>query len=162
MARQYIDSDEVRITRGAAYTLNLEFFDGRKFEEVEARSLFPISGPTRYITLLDKDGKEIAVIRNLNTIMPESREAVEDALREYYLIPKIIRILDRDEKYGVLKWTVETDRGIREFDIKNRQSDIKTVYGNRVLIRDANDNRYEIPDWEKLDIKSFKKIATDL
>ena len=162
MARQYIDSDEVRITRGAAYTLNLEFFDGRKFEEVEARALFPISGPTRYITLLDKDGKEIAVIRNLNTIMPESREAVEDALREYYLIPKIIRILDRDEKYGVLKWTVETDRGIREFDIKNRQSDIKTVYGNRVLIRDSNDNRYEIPDWEKLDIKSFKKIATDL
>ena len=52
--------------------------------------------------------------------------------------------------------------GNREFDIKNRQSDIKTVYGNRVLIRDANDNRYEIPDWEKLDIKSFKKISTDL
>ena len=162
MARQYIDSDEVRITRGVAYTLNLEFFDGRKFEEVEARSLVPISGPKRYITLLDSDGKEIAVIRNLDTIMPESRKAVEDALREYYLIPKIIRIIDRDEKYGVLKWTVETDRGIRSFDIKNRQSDIKTVYGNRVLIKDSNDNRYEIPDWEKLDIKSFKKIATDM
>ncbi len=162
MARQYIDSDEVRITRGEAYTLNLEFFDGRKFEEVEARSLFPISGPKRYITLLDSDGKEIAVIRNLDTIMPESREAVEDALKEYYLIPRILKIIDRDEKFGVLKWTVETDRGIRTFDIRNRQSDIKTVYGNRVLVKDSNDNRYEIPDWEKLDIKSFKKIATDL
>ena len=113
MARQYIDSDEVRITRGCAYTLNLEFFDGRKFEEVEARSLFPISGPRRYITLLDKDGKEIAVIRNLDTIMPESRVAVEDALKEYYLIPKITKILEREEKYGVLKWTVDTDRGLR-------------------------------------------------
>ena len=94
--------------------------------------------------------------------MPESREAVEEALREYYLIPRIIRILDRDEKYGILKWTVETDRGIRSFDIRNRQSDIKTIYGNRVLIKDSDDNRYEIPDWEKLDIKSYKKIATDL
>ena len=162
MARQYIDSDEVRITRGCAYTLNLEFYDGRKFEEVEARSLFPISGPRRYITLLDKDGKEVAVIRNLDTIMPESRAAVEDALKEYYLIPKITKILEREEKYGVLKWTVETDRGLRSFDIRNRQTDIKTIYGNRVLIKDADDNRYEIPDWEKLDIKSFKKISTDL
>lgn len=162
MGRQYIDSDEVRITRGCAYTLNLEFFDGRKYEEVEARSLFPISGPKRYVTLLDKDGKEIAVIRNLDTIMPESKLAVEDALKEYYLIPKITRILEREEKYGVLKWTVETDRGLRSFDIRNRQTDIKTIYGNRVLIKDSDDNRYEIPDWEKLDIKSFKKISTDL
>ncbi len=162
MARQYIDSDEVRITRGNAYTVNLEFYDGRKYEDVEVRSLFPISGPRRYITMLDSEGKEIAVIRNLDTLMKESKEAVEDALREYYLIPKISRILDREEKYGILKWTVETDRGIRSFDIRNRQSDIKTIYGNRVLIKDSDDNRYEIPDWEQLDIKSYKKIATDL
>ena len=94
--------------------------------------------------------------------MPESRAAVEDALKEYYLIPKITKILEREEKYGVLKWTVETDRGLRSFDIRNRQTDIKTIYGNRVLIKDADDNRYEIPDWEKLDMKSFKKISTDL
>lgn len=162
MERIYIDSDEVRITRGKAYTVNVEFFDGKTYENVEPRSLFPISGPTRYISLLNEKNEEIAVIRNLNALMPESRKVVEEVLHEYYMIPKILKILDRKEKSGILKWTVETDHGLREIDIHNRLSSIKVIYGTRVLIRDANDNRYEIPDYENLDAKSFKKIVADL
>lgn len=162
MERIYIDSDEVKITRGKAYTVNVEFFDGKTYENIEPRSLFPISGPTQYISLLNEKNEEIAVIRNLNALMPESRKVVEEVLHEYYMIPKILKILDRKEKSGILKWTVETDHGLREIDIHNRLSSIKVIYGTRVLIRDANDNRYEIPDYENLDAKSFKKIAADL
>ena len=36
--------------------------------------------------------KEQAIIRDLDTLMPESKKAVEDCLNEFYLIPKVIKI----------------------------------------------------------------------
>ena len=52
--------------------------------------------------------------------------------------------MQTSEKYGILKWKVKTDRGIKEFDIKNRHHDIKTFYDGRVLVLDSDDNCYEI------------------
>ncbi len=160
--RLYINADEARITyRGFAH-VDLEMFDGRKFEDLEPRRLFPLSGLTKYITLLDHDLKEVALIRDLAAILPESREAVEKCLDEYYMIPKITQILDRKEKNGLLKYRVMTNYGERAFDIRNRHSDIKNLYDGRILFRDSDDNRYEIPDIMKLDKKSWLKINIDL
>ena len=90
--RRYIDGDNAKFTRKDLFLVDVEFFGGEKLENVEPRRLFPLSGLTRYIILLDKDGEEQAVIRNLDTLIPESREIVEDCLREYYMIPKILQI----------------------------------------------------------------------
>lgn len=162
MARLYIDGEEVRITKRDMCSVDVEFFDGRKFENLEPRRLFPVSGLTRYITLLDTDGKERAIIRNIDTLLPESKKVIEECLREYYMIPKIKRLLDSAEKYGILKWTVETDRGVRSFEIRNRHSDIKMLYDGRVLVRDSNDNRYEITDYRTLDNQSLALLNSEL
>lgn len=162
MARLYIDGDEVRFTKKDMCLVDAEFYDGRRFEDLEPRRLFPVSGLTRYITLLDADGKECAIIRNLDTLMPESKKVIEECLREYYMIPKIERVIDSSEKYGILKWTVETDRGMRSFEIRNRHSDIKMLYDGRVLVRDSNDNRYEIIDYRKLDKQSLLLLNAEL
>jgi len=154
MERIYIEYDNARITRGEGILLNVELYDGRKFENLEARRLFPITGLDKYITLLDEEGVEKAIIRDVNTLMEESKKNVLDALREYYLIPKITKIYEAYEKYGLLKMRVETDRGEFSFDVKSRNNDIKHLYDGRVLIRDSSDNRYEIRDFRKLDKKS--------
>lgn len=154
MDRIYIEYDNARITKGEGILLNVELYDGRKFENLEARRLFPITGLDKYITLLDEEGVEKAVIRDINTLMEESRENVLNALHEYYLIPKITRIYEAYEKYGLLKIRVDTDRGKYSFDVKNRNNDIKHLYDGRVLIRDSSDNRYEIRDFRQLDKKS--------
>ena len=39
---------------------------------------------------------------------------------------------------------------------------VKPLYDGRVLIRDANDNRYEIPDYRKLDKKSKAMLMPKL
>ncbi len=162
MARLYIESDEVRFTRRDLCSVDAEFYDGRRLENLEPRRLFPVSGLTRYITLLNEEGKEQAIIRNLDTLMPESREVIAACLREYYMIPKITKLLDSAEKYGILKWSVETDRGKRSFEIRNRHSDIKMLYDGRVLVRDSNDNRYEIPDYRTLDRHSLALLNAEL
>lgn len=162
MARLYVNGDEVRFTRRDMCSVDAEFYDGKRIENLEPRRLFPVSGMTRYITLLDEDGKEQAIIRNIDTLMPESKKVIEACLREYYLIPKIKRLIDSTEKYGILKWTVETDRGMCSFEIRNRHSDIKMLYDGRVLVRDSNDNRYENPDYRTLDKHSMVLLNTEL
>lgn len=158
MGRTYIEYDNARITRGVGILLNVEMYDGRKFENLEARRLFPITGIDKYITLLDEEGIEQALIRDMNTLMEDSKKNVLDSLAEYYLIPKVIKIYEAYEKYGLLKMRVMTDRGEFSFDVKSRNADIKHLYDGRVLIKDSSDNRYEIKKFQELDKKSQKKF----
>ena len=162
MSRIYINSDEARFTRVGTCLVDVEFYTGEIIKNLEPRRLFPVSGLKRYITLLDSEGIEIAVIRNIDNLMPESRDIINECLREYYLVPKITRLIDSTEKYGIIKWTVETDRGIKTFDIRNRHHDIKVLYDGRVLVRDSDDNRYEIPDYDSLDRHSKKLLISEM
>ncbi len=159
---QYIDGDEARITKRDNCLVDVELIDGQVWESLEPRRLFPISGLTKYITLLDSEGKEMAIIRNLDTLMPESAQIVKECLDDYYMIPKITALVDCYEKYGVLKWVVETNHGPRTFQIRNRHSDIKMLYDGRVLVRDSDDNRYEIPNVQDLDKHSRALLNTEL
>ena len=44
MARLYISGDEAKITLKEHYRVDVEFYNGVKFEDLEPRRLFPISG----------------------------------------------------------------------------------------------------------------------
>ena len=155
MERIYIEHDNARITRrDGDFHLDVELYSGERFENVEARCLFPTTGPDKYITLLDEDGKEVAVIRDLNTLMADSATAVREALQEYYLIPRIRSITNVENKPGGYYIHAVTDHGSCFFKVQSRQQDIKALFDFRVLIRDSNDNRYEIPDYRTLDRKS--------
>ena len=162
MARVYVEGDQVRFTRKDLYAVDMEYYDGRKYEDLEPRRLFPISCMDRYISLLDATGHEVAIIRNPDTLMPDSKRAVLDCLREYYRIPKITEIFEISEKHGQLRWRVMTDRGEHTFEIRNRHSDIKMLYDGRVLVRDSADNRYEIPDHTLLSKRSRNLLSKEL
>lgn len=158
MARLYIEHDAARFTRKDITLVDMELYDGRKFENLEPRRLFPLSGLEKYITLLDEEGVEQAIIRDLNTLPSGERKIIEDCLREYYLIPKVTKIFDSREKYGVVTLEVDTDRGPAVIEIRNLLYGMKLLYGSRVLLRDGSDNRYEIPNLDALDKQSRQKI----
>lgn len=158
MPRLYIDNDMARFTRKDIALVDMELYDGRYFENLEPRRLFPVTGLEKYITLLDGAGVEQAIIRDLNTLPPKERKTIEECLNEYYLVPKISRIIDCSEKYGVLNIQAETDRGEVRIEIRNVLNGLKLMYGTRVLLRDHNDNRYEIPDLQQLDKNSRMMI----
>ena len=159
MGRIYVDKYMGRLERTDVYRVRLIMRDGSVFENLEPRRLFPFSNTTMYITLLDKNEKEVGFIRNLDELDESSVKVLEECFAEYYMIPQITAILDISEKFGALKWTVETDRGVITFRIVNRHSDVKHLHGtHRVLFRDSNDNRYEIHDYTKLDATSQRKM----
>lgn len=158
MARLYVEYDAARFTRKDITLVDMELYDGRKFENLEPRRLFPLSGLEKYITLLDEGGIEQAIIRDLRTLPNQDRRIIEDCLREYYLIPKVTKILESRERFGVITLRVDTDRGPAVIEIRNLLYGMKLLYGRRVLLRDGSDNRYEIPDLNALDPQSRKKI----
>lgn len=159
---RYIEGSEVKFTENDKIFVDVEFYTGEKFTELELHRMFPVTGFTKYIALLDKEGNEIAVIRNIEDLMPESKKVVESCLREYYMIPRITRFIKMSEKFKIWMWTAETDKGICTFEIRNHITAIKPLYDGRVLIKDANDNRYEIPNVNDLDKKSLSMILPKL
>ena len=159
---RYIEGPEVRLTDNDKIFVDAEFYSGEKFYELELHRMFPITGLTKYIALMDSEGNEIAVIRDINDLMPESREVVENCLREYYMIPRITKFIKMSERFKIWMWTAETDKGVCTFEIRNHLTAIKPLYDGRVLIKDANDNRYEIPDVNLLDKHSKKLILPKL
>jgi len=159
---RYIEGPEVKLTANDKIFVDAEFYTGEKFTELELRRMFPITGLTKYIALLDNEGNEIAVIRNIDDLLPESKKAIEGCLDEYYMIPRITRFIKMSERFKIWMWTAETDKGICTFEIRNHVTAIKPLYDGRVLIKDANDNRYEIPDINQLDKKSLRMLLPKL
>lgn len=161
MARIFLtDKDTVAECENNLVTLT--FADGTTHERLEPRRLFPVSRENEYVTLLNEEGVEIAVIRRLSDLNEASRTAVKFGLDDYYLIPHITKIISKQEKYGTLRWTVETDRGIKSFDIRNRNHDIRVYKDGKVRVRDADDNRYTIDDYRKLDSASRARLLIDI
>lgn len=159
----YIEGPEVRITENDGIFVDVEFYHTKeKFTALELHRLFPRSGSNKYICLLNEDGEQIAIIRNIDNLSPDSKAVVEKVLEEYYMIPRITRFISMTEKFKIWMWTVETDRGIITFEIRNHIASIKPLYDGRVLIKDGNDNRYEIPDYRLLDKESQKMLIPKL
>lgn len=154
-----IVTDNDRIIKYENNLVTLLLAGGESIEGLEPRRLFPVSDFDRYITLLDSSGIERGLIRNLSDIDEGSREVVEKSLCDYYLVPEITKIISVSEKSGTIRWVVETDRGEKRFDVRNRNHDIRISSRGKVRVRDSDDNRYEIQNYHLLDGKSRAKLV---
>ncbi len=121
-----------------------------KFANVKPIRNFPIQARDRLISLLDETNQEIAILTTVHGLDPQSREALERELEKRYFVPRIQAIHHIEGRFGITRWFVTTDRGERVFDVRER-SDVRYYPGRRVVIRDADGNLYEIPDYNQLD-----------
>ena len=162
MAERIYVTRDFRVEKNENNLVDLVLPTGERREALEPRRLFPVSAGDKYIALLNTEGVEVAQIRSLGDLDASSKQVVIESLEDYYLVPTINKILSVSEKYGTLRWTVETDRGVKSFDIRNRNHDIKVYSDGRVRVRDSDDNRYTIPDYKALDAHSRKLMISDL
>ncbi len=163
MARFYIDRYTAKIERTDMYLVRVTKKDGSVIEDLEPRRLFPVTNKEMYITLLDSDEREVAFVRDLSELDEASAEALRACFEEYYRVPRITALLDSREKFGSLTWVVETDRGGPvTFRIRNRHSDIKMMRDGRILVRDTDDNRYEIASFDAMDARSKQLLFSYL
>ena len=159
--RIYVTGDDkITVYENNLVTLTLK--DGTEYTALEPRRLFPVSRVDSYITLLNEEGVEVAVIKELSDLNAASREVIEYSLNDYYLVPHILKIYSVSEKNGKIHWAIETERGYKEFDVRNRNHDVRVYSDGRVRVRDSDDNRYIITDYRKLDKHSRQQMIADL
>lgn len=123
------------------------------YPKVKVLRAFPLTHPGQFIIFRDKDNLEIGVLIQPDQLDENSRRLLEAYLEKIYFMPKITKIYKVDSEFGAAKWEVQTDRGRRNFDLASRY-DIRTL-GHRILIKDLDGNRYEIPNYRTLDKKSI-------
>ncbi len=120
---------------------------------VWVRRCFPWSEPARFISLLDKDENEFALVQDLADVHRGSREVLEEAMVEAGFVLEIVRIFDIDEEVEIRNWKVETRQGTRTF--QTRLDDWpRQMPGGGILVRDVAGDLYYVADPSALDGKS--------
>jgi len=131
-------------------------------ERIFLSRAFPFDMPFDYISVLDKDKKEIGFIRSLDDFDDPDKTLLIHELEAKYYTPVIKKILSVKERYGFSYWKCECEFGEKSFTLQDTfRSIIKATNADgteRVYILDVDGNRYEIPDVEALDRQSYKKI----
>lgn len=161
MGRIYIDRYTGTIRQVDLYLVDVTLKDGTVIHGLEPRRLFPVTNAEMFITLVDEEEHEIAFVRDLEEVDDASAEALRACFRESYRVPRIVRLEHFEEAGGVYTFHAGTDLGPVRFRVANRIHHIKRI-GNRVILQDTNDNRYEIADWQALDPHSKRLLFSFL
>ncbi len=125
--------------------------------DVKLTRYFPWSMPDAYVSVRTDQGREVAVLTDLDELDPDSREALESELHDKVFNPKLLRVLEYRHEFGISYIKAETDRGQVTFQFRGRH-DIRLLSPTRALIRDVDSNTYEIPDFNRLDPASRRYL----
>jgi hypothetical protein len=142
--------------------------DGQLFAEGRAGSApvrvvrcFPWSEPGRYLSLRDADDEEVALVRDVSELKPESRRALAHSLLEAGFVLEIEAILDVDEEIEIRTFRVRTRQGVRKFQTM-RDEWPRDLPGGGLLVRDVVGDLYLLRDPEALDARSRKLVRAFL
>lgn len=131
-----------------------------EYKRVNVIRTFPFTAANEYLSVREVDGKqdEIGIIENLDIFDEDTKNIINKQLEIRYFMPKILRIYSIKEQYGHTHWHVLTDKGKCRFSSASGSGESVIQLGNRVIIKDSVENRYEIEDIEKLNPKELKKL----
>ena len=156
-----LDPTHLHIYTDTFGNLAVEMADGKVYKPITPVRAFPITSEEQFIILRDKDGEELGTLQSLAELDRESRMTLLEELRWAYFTPRITVVNAIEERNHIPKWEVETNRGLRIFEIRTSR-DVRVLENGRILIRDADGNRYEISDYRKLDPISRAMVESQI
>ena len=130
----------------------------KHYNRIFLHRAFPFDMPYKYISVLDADSAEIGIIADIDGMGKEYSMLLREELDRKYYCPKIKQIISSKEKFGFTYMKVLTDDGECDLTLRDAYSSLHKVGETRIFVTDIDGNRYEIPDIEKLDRNSYKKI----
>ena len=154
----YLDPATTRIEPAPAGAVRLHLHD-RCYLRATAVWAFPFTDRRHWIAFRDPEDQPIGMIRDSHDLDKESRASLVAALERRYFIPRIQRVREAREEFGLLTVDVETDRGSVVFTVNNPRENIHWIDTERILFVDAEENRYEVLDHSELDARSQALLA---
>lgn len=136
--------------------------DKKSLGPLKVKRAFPLTAPKEIIVIENLDGDFLGIIKHYERMDGESVKILEAELEREFFLPRILKIYDIKDRMGLLAWRVETDRGTREFEVRNSRADIRWFSDTHVVIQDADGNKYEIADLSSLDAASCQKVEMEV
>jgi len=132
----------------------------KDYGHINVLRTFPFSALWEFLSVREIDGKqeEIGIIEDLNLFDKASFELIAKQLEIRYFMPKILKIISIKEEYGHAYWKVVTDKGTTMFTTVAGASGAVSKIGNRIIVKDSDENRFEIENVTALAPKELKKI----
>ena len=148
--------DGFRLERGRDGQLWLT--SGSEAHVVSISRCFPWSARAQFISLRDRDQRELWLIEDPRTLDARSRETLEDALVETDFVLEIETVEKIDEEVEIRCWNVQTTQGPRQFQTR-RDDWPRIVPGGGVLIRDVAGDLYFVRDPSRIDPRSRELLT---
>jgi len=158
---EILDGSRLRIWRDEFRRLHVLVDGVTEHVDLKPAPVFPISEVADYLSFLDQEGREVLLLANPGALDPDSRAILSEELSRAYFVPRITYIYEIEDAHGASRWEVETDRGYRIFDIRDRE-DLRVLGKRRLLLQDADGNRYEVQDINALDERSRRILDKEI
>ena len=152
------DPSRIRMYREPDGSVSLMIAGDRAYGAVGVLRAAPLSDPDHFVSIVDADGQEIAMIKEPSGLDAETRRILEEELGRRYVSVPIRRIRSARNNAGVWKIDVDTDGGRRELLLPDLGESIRCVGGSRYVLQDSGGSRFEIPDSRALDKRSTRLL----
>lgn len=157
-----IDVSKLKLERKDSGYLYADY-EGKKYEEVSLTRLQPFYCLDTYISLSFKNNEdewiEIGVIKDLKEMSEEQERLCTEYLSFRYYIPVITKIYSiHDNRMGYLFVDAETTAGRKKIAVNDWWTNFRLNSSGILTVTDSDGNKYQVPDLNKLDGKSNKKL----
>ena len=122
--------------------LRLTIDGDRSYHTVKPAWAAPLSRPGQYLALLDGKGAAIVTLPDPSVLPPDSLAAATEELRRRYLTATVRAIVHAKQEFGATYWSVQTDRGDRDFVTQNLQENAIWLSPTHLLLLDVDGNRF--------------------
>jgi len=147
------------ITSGGFTGLKLGDMD---YKRISLRRALPINNPDEYISVADKNNKEIGLLRKISDFSQDQQLIIKSELNKRYYSPNILEIISVKDKLGYVYFELLIDNGssgiIKNCAVKDVSKNIRMLDEENLAIFDTEGNRYIIKSLSGLDRKSVKKL----
>jgi ATP-binding cassette subfamily C protein len=132
-------------------------YNGKKYENLVPKLLFPISNP-KFVGFYDDNFNEIFLLEDYTILDANSRKILENVIRYNSIIYKIEKIRKIEIEGETI--TLYSLINNKELEIKIDSSENLFIFEDKILFIDENDNLYQIilKDLDKKSLKELNKI----
>lgn len=157
-----LNVNELKFTRRDSGYLYLEY-QGNTYEEISLTRLQPFFCLDTYISVAFRNDEEewieIGIIKDLKDMNEEQRQLCTDYLNFRYYIPIITKIYSiKDNRMGYLFVDAETTAGHKKIAVNDWWTNFRINNSGILTVTDSDGNKYQIPDLDKIDRSSYRKL----
>lgn len=137
-------------------------YAGKDYNRITLRRALPIGNPMEYISVADKDNKEIGMIRSLSELSEKQLNIVVAELDNRYYSPTVYEVKSVKDKLGYVYLELVIGQDDMKFTkscaVKDVNKNIRMLDDDRLVIFDVDGNRYIVQSLMGLNKKSLKRL----